>query len=67
MWPALLVSSAVFGILHGSRWLAGIVAGVIFGLLLIRRGRMGDAVVAHASANLLIAAYVLLFHDWSLW
>lgn len=66
-WTALLVSSVVFGILHGTRWLPGIAAGLLFGVLLLRRGRMGDAVVAHASANALLAAYVLLFHNWSLW
>jgi exosortase E/protease (VPEID-CTERM system) len=66
-WFALLVSSVIFGILHGGFWLPGIIAGILFGLVMIRRGRIGDAVVAHASANALLAAYVLTFHKWHLW
>ena len=66
-WFALLVSSLVFGILHGGFWIAGSVAGILFALLTIRRGRIGDAVIAHATANALLAAYVLTFHQWHLW
>jgi len=63
----LLVSSIVFGFLHGGYWIAGSIAGVLFGLAGIRRGRIGDAVMAHATANLLLAAYVLTYHKWHLW
>ena len=66
-WFALLVSSIVFGFLHGGYWIAGTVAGILFGLAVIRRGRMGDAVVAHATANALLAAYVVAYHRWHLW
>ena len=40
---------------------------MLFALALLRRGRLCDAVVAHASANLILAAYVLQTHQWSLW
>lgn len=66
-WFAFLVSSALFGALHGSRWPAGIVAGALYALVLLRRGRIGDAVAAHATTNALIAVDVLAFHHWSLW
>jgi exosortase E/protease (VPEID-CTERM system) len=66
-WFALLVSSIAFGVLHGGFWIAGCIAGVIFGLAAIRRGRFGDAVVAHATANALLATYVLTYHKWHLW
>ncbi len=66
-WLALLGSSIVFGLLHGGLWIAGIIAGILFGLAVIRRGRIGDAVVAHATANALLAAYVLVYHKWHLW
>ena len=36
-------------------------------LLVIRKGRIGEAVVAHATANALLAAYVLTYHQWHLW
>ncbi len=66
-WFALGLSSVVFGVLHGGLWIAGIFAGVIFGLAWKWRGSMGDAVVAHASANAFLAAYVLLYGQWHLW
>jgi exosortase E/protease (VPEID-CTERM system) len=66
-WFALLASSIVFGFLHGGYWIAGSLAGILFGLAVIRRGQIGDAVVAHATANALLAAYILTYHKWHLW
>lgn len=66
-WLALVVSSVLFGALHGSRWPAGIVAGLLYAYAVIRRGRIGEAVVAHATTNALLAGYVLLFGQWQLW
>jgi membrane protease YdiL (CAAX protease family) len=62
-----LISSAIFGALHGSRWLTGVVAGILYAIALLRRGRIGDAVAAHATTNALIAVDVLVFHHWQLW
>jgi exosortase E/protease (VPEID-CTERM system) len=66
-WFALLASSVLFGLLHGQRWLAGTIAGLVFALVVTRRGRLGNAIIAHATANALIAAAVLMFHRWNLW
>ena len=63
---ALLLSSLAFGVLHGA-WLAGTVAGLAFGLARLRRGRLLDAVVAHAVANALLAAYAIGWRQWSYW
>jgi hypothetical protein len=48
-------------------WLPGIAAGVLYGAGLVRSGSMGEAVVAHATTNGLIAAWVLLGSQWQLW
>ena len=64
---AVLVSSAIFGVLHGGRLIAGVLAGIVLALLIMRRSRMGEALAAHAVANALIASYVLAFNAWSLW
>jgi len=48
-WPSFLVSSLAFGLLHDP--LAGTLAGMLFALALYRRGRLWDAVLAHAIAN----------------
>jgi CAAX prenyl protease-like protein len=63
----LVVSSLLFGAMHGSRWLAGTLAGLVYALIFVRRGRLGEAVVAHAVTNALIAAAVLGLGWWKLW
>lgn len=64
-WLALVMSSLVFGALH-DRWLAAAAAGVVFGLVMVRHGRIGDAIVAHAAANALIFGWALAARQWSL-
>jgi exosortase E/protease (VPEID-CTERM system) len=64
---SVFVSSIAFGLLHGGQWLAGILAGLVFAVALLRRGRIGDAVVAHATANALLAVWVLQGGRWHLW
>jgi exosortase E/protease (VPEID-CTERM system) len=64
---ALLVSSIAFGLCHGSLWLPATIAGLAFGLLYMRTERIGEAVLAHATANALIAACVLWGGQWQLW
>src|ERR1039457_600090 len=66
-YVAVLVSSVAFGLLHGDRWLAGTLAGLICAVAFLRRGRIGDAVMAHATTNALLAVYVLLGGKWDLW
>jgi exosortase E/protease (VPEID-CTERM system) len=65
-WQSFLISSLLFGLLHG-RWLAGTLAGMAFALSFYRRRRLGDAVIAHALTNLLLAIYVLATSAWWLW
>jgi exosortase E/protease (VPEID-CTERM system) len=65
-WFSFLLSSVLFGFLHG-RWLAGTLAGMGYALALYYRGRLADAVIAHMTTNGLIAACVLLWNWWSLW
>ena len=64
---ALSISSIAFGVLHGGLWVAGILAGFLYGLVMVRRGRLGESIGAHATTNALLAAYVLLTGRWDLW
>lgn len=70
---AICLSSVVFGVEHMKNmldWqhlLLGTVAGLAFAAVLRWRGRFGDAVVAHAVSNLLLAAWVLGTGDWTQW
>ena len=66
-WAPWLVSAVLFGALHGSMWVAGTIAGLLFSLALYRRGSLGDAVQAHATTNLLLAIYAFATGHWSVW
>jgi exosortase E/protease (VPEID-CTERM system) len=66
-WTAIIISAIVFGITHGRLWFPGILAGLGFGALAVRTGKIGESVAAHATANALIAMQVLLFGQWQLW
>jgi len=54
--PAVAISSLAFGLMHGDRWLAGAIAGLLYAAAQKWRGRTGDAIVAHGVTNALIAA-----------
>jgi CAAX prenyl protease-like protein len=66
-WPAIGATAVVFGAVHGALWLPAVAAGFTYGLLLTRRGQFGEAVIAHATSNALIAASVLGWNQWQLW
>lgn len=66
-WLSLAVSSLAFGLLHGHLWFAGTLAGLLYAWAMLRRGRIGEAILAHATTNALLAGYVLIFHRWHLW
>jgi exosortase E/protease (VPEID-CTERM system) len=64
---AVLISAVAFGSMHGRLWIAGIIAGLAYGAIAVKSGKIGESVVAHATTNALIAAQVLLFDQWQLW
>ena len=64
---AVALSSIAFGLMHGDRWIAGTIAGVLYAAAQKWRGRIGDAVVAHGVTNGLIAVSVLWGGHWALW
>jgi len=65
-WASILVSSVAFGGIH-SAWVAGFASGLVFAAVRLWRGRLGDAVVAHAAANAVLALAVVLGGRWDLW
>jgi CAAX prenyl protease-like protein len=64
-WFAVAASSVVFGAAHGALWLPGIMAGLAYGWIVKRQGRLGEAVTAHITTNLLVAATVLVSGNWA--
>ncbi len=63
-WASFLVSSVAFGLLHGQNLLGGCLTGMLFALALYRRGKIGDAVLAHATTNGLLAGYAAMTGSW---
>ncbi len=66
-WAPIVLSSVAFGLLHGERWLAGAVAGVLYALIWRRCGSLVDAIAAHATTNALLAVWVLNNGAWQFW
>lgn len=65
-WGFLLIGSILFGLEH-SRWLAGALAGLAYGLLYIRTGDLWAAVMAHVTTNYLLGLYVLSTGAYVFW
>jgi len=63
---ALVLSSAVFALGH-DMWLAGLLAGLAFGALYRRTGRIWHAVAAHAVTNLALSIWVVHQGAWRFW
>lgn len=61
-WP-FFVTALVFGFTH-FQWFAGILAGLAYQWLVLRKGRLGDAITAHAITNFLLGLWVVWKGDW---
>jgi CAAX prenyl protease-like protein len=65
-WVGVLASSAVFGLEH-DLWLAGLVAGLVYAQLYRRLNNLWYAILAHATTNLALAAWVVARGAWKYW
>ena len=63
---SLILSSLAFGVLH-EHPIAGFSAGVAYAWAASRKGRLADAVAAHAVTNLALVLQTLMLHQWGLW
>ncbi|MBU3548032.1 exosortase E/protease, VPEID-CTERM system [Polynucleobacter sp. P1-05-14] len=63
---SLASTSFIFGILHSTIF-AGSIAGLGFGIAYLHRGKLIDAITAHAITNALLAVNVIWFGNWSYW
>ena len=60
---SFIVTSALFGSEH-YQWLAGVLCGFAYQGLELRKGRIGDAITAHAITNCLLGMYVCWKGEW---
>lgn len=56
----------LFGLEH-HLWLAGMMAGMAYNLLLYRTRRLWPCILAHALTNLMLGVHVLLTGEWQWW
>jgi uncharacterized protein len=61
-----LVTAVLFGFEH-NQWLAGILCGFAYQGLVCLKGRLGDAIAAHAVTNLLLGLWVVWRGAWNFW
>jgi uncharacterized protein len=64
---SFVVTSTIFGVVHPDRWLAGILCGLAYQWLVVRKNRLGDAMTAHAITNFLLGVYIVWKGAWSFW
>ena len=65
-WLSFCGTVILFGVEH-HRWLPGIVAGIIYTLLLYRKKDLSDCILSHATTNLALGIYVLATRQWKYW
>ncbi len=65
-WLAFLATAGIFGISH-YEWLAGILCGFAYQGLVCWKGRLGDAMTAHAITNFLLGVWVVWRGAWNFW
>lgn len=61
-----LVTSFLFGFAH-REWVAGTLCGFAYQALVIRKGRLGDAITAHAITNFLLGLWIVWRGAWLFW
>ena len=65
-YRGFIVSVLLFGIEH-NLWFAGVVAGVVYSLLYMRRGNLWSAIVAHAVTNGILGVFIIYTGQWTYW
>lgn len=63
---ALAVTVVLFGVEH-NLWLAGVVAGIAYSVIYMRSGNLWSAIIAHATTNGVLGAWVVATANWAYW
>jgi hypothetical protein len=65
-WFSFMGVAIMFGLEH-HRVIVGIIAGLLYNLLLIRQKKLKGVILAHGVTNLGLGIYVLLTGNWLFW
>jgi len=63
---SFLITTVLFGLEH-NLWLAGMMAGAAYNLLLLHAKSIAQCILAHAVTNFLLGMYVLITKQWFFW
>lgn len=64
-WVSFIASSVWFGALQGPYWFVGTLQGMAYALALYKRGRVTDAILAHAVTNVALLVYAFNTGHWA--
>jgi len=65
-WLSFLGVAILFGLEH-HRIIVGILAGLLYGALLLRQKKLRGVVIAHGVTNLGLGIYVVITGNWAFW
>ncbi|WP_295628206.1 CAAX prenyl protease-related protein [uncultured Nitrosomonas sp.] len=63
---AFCITAALFALAH-SLWFAGLFAGIVYNLLYMRSGTLWSPILAHATTNGILGAWVICTGNWGFW
>jgi len=63
---SFIITVLVFGFSH-SRWVQGIIAGILYSTVLYKTRRIDACIQAHAVTNILLALLAIYTQNWILW
>ncbi len=65
-WLSFLGVAILFGLEH-HRVVVGVIAGLLYGLLLVRQKKLTGVILAHGVTNFGLGIYVLVTGHWAFW
>lgn len=65
-WGSFLLTTVLFGVEHDYIY-AGMMAGVVYNLILYKTRSLAQCVLSHAVTNLALAVYVISTGNWQFW
>jgi CAAX prenyl protease-like protein len=65
-WMSFLITIVLFGLEH-NYYIAGIMAGIAYNLLLYRTKSIAQCILSHAVTNCALGIYVLSTGHWNFW
>ncbi len=65
-WLSFLGTAILFGLEH-HRIVVGIIAGLLYGALLLRQKKLRGVILAHGVTNLGLGVYVVVTGSWAFW